>query len=34
MIAGDSPEACATHAIPKPAYVRLAEEENGCAVAL
>ena len=34
MIAGDSPDACATHAIPKPAYVRLAEEENGRAVAL
>ena len=34
MIAGDSPDGCATHAIPKPAYVRLAEEENGRAVAL
>ena len=34
MIAGDSPDACATHAIPNPAYVRLAEEENGRAVVL
>jgi len=34
VIAGDSPDACATHAIPKPAHMWLAEEENGRAVAL
>ena len=34
MITGDPPDACATHAIPKPAHVRLAEEENGRAVPL
>jgi len=28
VIAGDSPDACATHAIPKPAHMWLAEEEK------
>jgi len=34
VIAGESPEAQATHCIAKPSRVRLAEEENGQAVAL
>ena len=34
IIAGDSAQTHATHSIAKPAHVRLAEEENGKAVAL
>jgi hypothetical protein len=34
IIAGDSARTHATHSVPNPAHVRLAEEENGKAVAL
>jgi len=34
VIAGESPDAQATHCIPRPSHIRLAEEENGQAVAL
>jgi hypothetical protein len=34
IIAGDSAQTHATHSIPRPAHVHLAEEENGTAVAL
>ena len=34
VIAGDSAQTHATHSIPNPVHVRLAEEENGKAVAL
>ncbi len=34
IIAGDSAQTHATHSIPNPAHVRLAEEDNGQAVAL
>lgn len=34
IIAGDSAQTHATHSVPNPAHVRLAEEENGQAMAL
>jgi hypothetical protein len=34
IIAGDSAQTHSTHSVPNPAHVRLAEEENGQAVAL
>ena len=34
IIAGDSAQTHATHSVPSPAHVRLAEEENGHAIAL
>ena len=34
IIAGDSPKTLTTHAVPKPAHVRVAEEDDGKAVAL